>query len=477
MGNYLLNPRIKECVDRLFDELQNQRTPYVVLYKYEDLPEKAGHDIDVLAPSRAIREIEDSFLKISKELNLFVTRRYGRANRNLTIEAYDLFHAAESEGRPRIAIHAKAFSTYRFGRLIPSLVWSQDVVAQRSYHGKVSILDARWEFVLVLAHWLEKYGDTVNKSHSHRLLRLSADPGVCSFLQEALTPSEFDRLTTCLEEGTHAGAVGIVTRLVSAVGLPIGLRTGLRHPIELLRAFSTWVIDKHRRVGLGISFCGADGVGKSTLAAEVRRLAPPLLASENSRVVVWHVREDMTPTRTNRVLSMLRQGGKRLIKSLEPPDNETVNPVTYVDYPKSGYPWRIRQLLGLIVDLVQFAWSWHIKIGKQLRCKKVVLLDRSGYDLFVYRPRFRLLEWAVVRFLPKPDWVVLLRASPQTIMDRKAELTIDKIEDYYSRIGELLDAANVRVREVDADVDLDSLAGSILGQIVREIDYRLRSSN
>ena len=63
-------------------------------------------------------------------------------------------------------------------------------------------------------------------------------------------------------------------------------------------------------------------------------------------------------------------------------------------------------------------------------------METSPYDIFVkrHRPVSRLLEAVFTPLIPRPSIGFLMEAEPVSIVNRKPELTLSEIVDYYNRL-------------------------------------------
>jgi thymidylate kinase len=88
-------------------------------------------------------------------------------------------------------------------------------------------------------------------------------------------------------------------------------------------------------------------------------------------------------------------------------------------------------------DLVKKIWRAYV--GKLLG--RVIFTDRYIYLTFRNRPLINKF----VKFLsPKPDKVYLLRASVQTILERKKELSINQIKGLYEHYSKINDISEIK---------------------------------
>lgn len=223
----------------------------------------------------------------------------------------------------------------------------------------------------------------------------------------------------------------------------------LRHPIPTVRGIGEWL---RGRVSLAacpaamptVSVVGPDGVGKSTLIAEVARQARQRLRC--SRVEVHHWRPGVLPQLGSLVGRPLPRGGT--------PPRRTPGRFAWV------------RALYYALDFV---------LGSVLRDRRVsrdlglVLYDRGALDMCVDSLRYGLpsarpMSW-LLRLMPRPDLVVLLRDDPARIRERKAELEEAEIHRQLELWAELAAAG-----QVDMVLEVDASPGELAGRVVDRIE-------
>lgn len=124
--------------------------------------------------------------------------------------------------------------------------------------------------------------------------------------------------------------------------------------------------------------------------------------------------------------------------------------------------------------LVNFLRFWTVFVLKILPARyfgKLVIGDRWMYGYLIDPPSMRYtagprLAEFVVRFVPQPDLVIGLTASPQAIIARKAELDHETIELQLERISRL---PVKHLEIVSAAGDADQVAVSVLDAAARRI--------
>lgn len=94
---------------------------------------------------------------------------------------------------------------------------------------------------------------------------------------------------------------------------------------------------------------------------------------------------------------------------------------------------RVLGWLRILQNLVRFIGGYLLSVRPALRRGALVVGDRWAYgylaapqQLKYYGPRW--LARLVVSMLPRPDLVVCLTAPPNTVVARKAELTVPQVE-------------------------------------------------
>ena len=184
---------------------------------------------------------------------------------------------------------------------------------------------------------------------------------------------------------------------------------------------------------LFLAFLGPDGCGKSTIAEKV---ANRINKKEAGRAIVIHFRPLLLPN-----INELLTG-----KKFEVPLDGVILPHTH---PSSGY---FMSLFRFFYYFFDFTVGQFVKIRPLLKSGKTVIYDRHFYDFITdpLRSRIKLPQWFFhlsIYLVPRPDFVFFFSGSPETLRQRKQELTLEEIcrqlKDYRALLPRLKNACEI----------------------------------
>ena len=400
---------------RLLDRLSSESVSWVYLRNYENLPDEVGNDADILIPAGRRRELAEVLLEEAKKLGWdcvgqgeFSPLALYLANlRTGEILHIDLFD--------RLEWHCLEFAD------------AGVVLANRKWNEQVFIPDENSEVYLNVVTRLLYHGEIREKHRS----QASSSPGGTEGLRE-----EFQR---------QLGSAGpaVVDLLAADAWAPsvegrrkvrraAWLRYGMARPSSLITGlwrYGRRVLSKILRPpGRFLVFEGADGVGKSTVLADIVPWCKKWCGGQDAYRFHWkpmHVSRDV------------------------PKGDAPVDP--------RGLPLRSASvsLMFLIWHVASFWWGYFRWVRPLLVKSHTVIGDRYGYDLFLDPRRFRLrlpdlICRAAALLVPKPDVAVALLAKPELIRGRKPELSHEEIASYQSRWRSLAQG-RAHMVEVQAD--------------------------
>jgi len=212
--------------------------------------------------------------------------------------------------------------------------------------------------------------------------------------------------------------------------LSLSIKSFLKSPLKYIFNRARHLLSKIFRFlnppGIVISILGTDGVGKSTLISSLR----PVLSSATHRAFyVKHLRPGLLPP-----LARFRGVKQSDVPSTNPHGSKP-----------SGFLLSIFRASYLLFDYI--LGYWLIVRPKISKKPAVFIFDRYIYDMILDPIRFRIgipgkiLKW-VTYLAPKPDLIICLDASPETIFLRKKELSKKEIERQISALREFAKKEN-----------------------------------
>lgn len=218
-----------------------------------------------------------------------------------------------------------------------------------------------------------------------------------------------------------------------------------------------------------IYFTGPDGCGKSTVLESVKRALDGGLTGEPIRFRHFYSLKNVLFHITRRFWWL-----KSAQKPAQPDESKPrrIDNMTVRDRDTGRRSWRLRKRLALLVGLIDIRLSYVAAWWCRWR-GIVVLVETSPYDIFIkyHMPEFPRVEKALAPLLPRPSICFVLRANPQDIATRKAELTVEEITDFYDRVDRVIRRAGTQDRavsvptDVSPDVTFTRTAAEVINQI------------
>jgi thymidylate kinase len=378
----------------LFGALDDDGVRWLVLRNQEDLPDRVGHDVDIVAHPEDAGRVDSVVRAVVRERGLFLFR----VHRGVEHDTFDVA-ASDLGGRLLLPIDVHNALRYR-GRL---LVNPEDLLAHRQRVGGLWGLDPGMEGYSLLLHAAVRKRALKDK-YADRLIALDrAAPG-------ALLRTATERLGPDL--GRRLASVRTEPQLLA---LGRDLRRAVdrrfrsnhwRRPWVKVRTAIGVIRLRLRPRGVFVVFLGPDGSGKSSTTD----LLAELLGAQKYVLPVHRVYlgagAPLLPTR-----KLMR----RLHKSGRARNRQQVRDVR---------PRRLRGALHVMADGILRYW---VQVRPLLSPHGIVLADRYAYDVLkvnnptVGRRWFRRFATAII---PSPDITFLLEGDPAVITARKRELTL-----------------------------------------------------
>lgn len=296
------------------------------------------------------------------------------------------------------------------------------------------------------------WGRSFNRRY-RKFIQRAAREDVANF-REALDAAFGKKLGGKLYRIAERGDGAVATHWVDRMHIALVVRRGMMAPFETLGGVTRqwWCELKfHLRLPFPwIALLGPDGSGKSTI---IESLEHSFRYSRiKMRVVHW--------------VPKFKDTGK----------NEQI----LVDDPHAKPPkGKILSLLQLLK--IVFLW-WYSTVTRfiHFRAKRGLLVsDRFYSDLIADPLRYRYgasSMWARLAFalIPKPDKVIVLLASAETIGKRKQEVSAEELERQIGAYRNVGNAWGRRGAIVDCDRSPEEVAEEVEGLILKEMRKRSR---
>jgi thymidylate kinase len=409
----------------------------VYLRNYERLPHEVGNDVDLLVPAGKRRVCAYLIREAAKPFGwrLLHTVRFGP----LAVYLANL-HTGETlrfDLFDRIEWHFIEFAD------------ATTLIKRRRWNGTVHIPSVQDEIFLNLTTRLIYHGKIRDK---HRLQ-----------VAENLPDLGMANLGEAFNNHLGESGVALLNSLFKADWTPGGsqksmarraalLRHGAKRPLALLVGIRRYLYRSLAKVlnppGRFIVFEGADGVGKSTVLAQVTPWCAEWCAGREPYRFHW-------------------KPGIRVAADATPPAMTTD--------PRGNCPRSLpASLLFLAYHVLCFWWGWLSRVYPAKAQCRAVVGDRYSYDLYLDPRRFRLnLPPAICRLAvalcPKPDLAIGLVADPAIIRARKPELSAEDISLYQQRWADIASGSRRFIT-----VHADGTPAEVISAIKTEIlDYLL----
>jgi thymidylate kinase len=210
-----------------------------------------------------------------------------------------------------------------------------------------------------------------------------------------------------------------------------------------------------------VALLGPDGVGKSTMINHIKSDLIDILKVDFDKSKSFHIRPKLFPTIT------------QIFKSKGISDEKPTR--SYKAWQSSSPFISFCRLFFFWVDYVL---GYIIKILPELNNYNVVILDRYYYDILIDPSRYKInLPYRILKafyfLLPRPEVVFFLKAPPETIRQRKQELTIPQIQRLLKKYKNLTSEFN-NVCIMDASMSPDKISKEIVSIFLKRVAYKLQ---
>ncbi|MDI6701326.1 MAG: hypothetical protein QME48_08905 [bacterium] len=392
---------------QFFNRLNEEKLTYCVLRNYEELPERVGNDVDIWIKDEHRKKLH----AIVRDLSYTLDYTLDYTPRLTLIGEGDYFLIKEINRKFNIIhldcwtyIHWKGISFIEESIIKKKLMWHKNLFFIPAPGIRASIILLKE--LLQHGKVKEKYKDII-KEYS------SADRDI--FLKSIYKSFGGSTAYSILKMAINEEWKDLEQK-ANKLKLILFLRAFL-HPLKQLRNWLYYLRAQFRRFfinsrGIFLVLIGPDGSGKSTTSnnlidSEIKRLFQkkyyfhghfPFLPELKKIVVFFRGNKNMAQPSEN-------VGSSKPLMTLR----SMIYPIYY------GFNY----FLG------------HFFIWKEKARGNLIIFDRYFYDYLIQRQYINCPRWLlnlITKVIPKPDVIVYLKNSPETIYNRKPELTIEEIE-------------------------------------------------
>jgi hypothetical protein len=401
-----MNRAIREIINLTFDILDAELSSYVVMNKYDELPDQLPSDIDIAVAASDFGKLDTVVGLIGNVTNLVITQKIWH---NYQKCAYILIPLHVNE---RFRLQLDFFADFSV-KSTPLLITSSELQSKTRKYGRFSVPDYDIEFVFLLMR---------------RIYKNDFDLEHCRILKNILINNNMEKIVEYTNNYINIETTKMIIKnlLDNNVEGMQKMRTELW---QLLRKLSKekskgryWLVywfDQFKRavfrckypVGMSIAFLSPDGGGKSTYIDAIQttcwgsfhyiniRYFRPRLFQNLGHYNAIHPSEEST---SNTDPHGVVEDGK--VKSF----------VRFMFYNLDF------MLGGLMVKLA----SIH---------KTLTIFDRYYYDYYVDIKRYKYsfsqsIPYAFSWMIPMPQKVFFLDAKPEVLYERKKELPLVELE-------------------------------------------------
>ncbi|MGB8356958.1 MAG: hypothetical protein WCD79_23880 [Chthoniobacteraceae bacterium] len=410
-----------------FAELEARKIPYAILHSYQNFPEVIPSDIDYVVRNVDLHRIPVIQGELAAKLGWNLAFQIEHH-----VSAFCSILANAQE--PGCVLRLDVCSAYTEGRCF--VADGATLLLDRRCYKNFYVPSPSAEFIYVLAKLLGKKKSVARYLSRLRELWQEDRAGAQRRFDELLGDTGASLETWFERPAEEWSELGRIMRRRNGYGIELSCREFGR----LLRRVA-------HPTGLHIALLGSDGVGKSTLLAQVRRTMESCFPKQQA----FHFRP----------MLFQKNHGAPVSDPHARPSRNAVMAFAKVFYYffDNWVGWLLRVLPG----------KWR---------SALVIFDRNFDDMLVDPRRYRIGGWTglvrVLRgLLPREDLVFVLDASPEVIHGRKPELPVAELERQRGELRKLV-KNDRRYVLVSAEGVPEEVAAEVCRKIVETVAARTR---
>lgn len=443
--------RHAKILSEYFQELEKSNIRFFIIRNYEGLPDKnTSKDVDIILKYGTVKAAERILKDVFKRNGLFYYYR-------VVIEESYLCRAISEKGD--FAIHIDLMNGY-INRGV-ELFTFEELYSQTIDYNGFRVLNELYNGVMLFIYkqfgykkpiLKDSYKDTIYHCWLHY-------PEFSSILEKMLGKNTYSKVSECIKQKDFDGMLAYspmvskqLRKYSNCSSFIINQYRRMRFVIQKVNR----IVFQYRKYEKSFSVMAPDGTGKTTFLTQLlNRLAFLYVDAPNNtgRFHLYHFRPSLFP-------NLGEVGEKaRIMKQ----DTDFTNPH------RAKPAGLVSSLIRITYYWMDYVLGWMYYTRRDVQYDLYTVYDRYSYDLLVdpRRTRLKLPYWVrrcFVACMPHPKINFFLKASPDVIIKRKAELTHDEIIRQVSAYERLSVRKNVIT--IDANRCMDEMIDEALPHLL-----------
>ncbi len=442
-----------------FTTLNKENIDYCVLRNYEHLPNHVDHDVDIILDSHhemLCRNILTDIAKQKKWLIIYQTRRF---------EYFSYYLIKETEiGFQFVHIDFHTQIHYR------TFIYSDRsvIINSRKYFNGFQVASSGSEAAVSLfkeylrSGKVKEKGDGKTKQRIRKLTQ--EDPE--NFLS-SIVPFFGSRISKFVLTCARTGEWNSLENQIASVKRTLILRSFLKHPLNEITDWVRFLGDHFSEkvlhpTGFFICLIGPDGSGKTTISKGLKREMAVIFEKD---VRYFHGHFNILPplkTYYNILARIMGWPEKKV------PDKDGSLGKKSIELSK------FRALLYLAYYSIDYILG-HFIVRLSMSRGEPLLFDRYFYDYFILRDHKKIPGWLLKplgMLLPKPDLVIWLKNEPETLFQRKKDLSLEQIRDQIKKCMRIVNSIPSGI-SIETNDNIDKTVKRVVKAIILKMAGRI----
>lgn len=446
------NKKHGEILRTFFDNLAKENIKFFIIRNFEGLPESnSSKDVDVILKHGTVFAAERILKDVFKQFNLTHYYRV-QIEESLLCRAIDV--------NEDFAIHIDLMNGYINKGV--ELFSFEELYSQTIDYNGFRVLNELYDGIMLFVYKQFGYKKPVLKqAYQDTIYQTWRNYPEFSIILKTLLGDELSqKILRCIENKDFNQMLSyspFVNKKLRSYSNRQHRFINYYRKILFIRQKVNRIIFNYRKYEKSISVMAPDGAGKTTfLTLLLEKLAFYYVDAPNdiSRFHVYHFRPTLFP-------NLGEIGEKTNIKKQ---DTDFTNP--HRAKPASFFS----SILRITYYWLDYVLGWMLYTRKDVQYDYYTVYDRYSYDLMVDPGRTRLniplwIRNIYVSCMPHPKLNFFLNADPNTIIKRKAELTLPEIERQIQAFSELC-RKDSKIIVIDANLTIPEVVDQAIKYVI-----------